>query len=65
MSQRERRWLGLAPALGIILALPGCRVVGGVFKAGVWAGVIAVVIAVAVIAGIAVFVRRLVAPRHT
>ncbi|HKO53259.1 MAG TPA: hypothetical protein VJV79_36365 [Polyangiaceae bacterium] len=35
-----------APALlsTIALTLSGCRVVGGIFKAGVWVGVIAVVL---------------------
>jgi hypothetical protein len=28
----------------LALALSGCRVVGGIFKAGVWVGVIAVVV---------------------
>jgi hypothetical protein len=30
-------------------ALPGCAVVGGIFKAGVWVGVLAVVIVVGLI----------------
>ena len=32
-----------------LLALQGCAVVGGIFKAGVWVGVLAVVIIVVII----------------
>jgi hypothetical protein len=36
-------------ALALILFLPGCAVVGGIFKAGVWVGVLGVVIIVGII----------------
>src|SRR5687768_11020137 len=39
------------------LALPGCEVIGGIFKAGVWVGVIGVVIVLAIVAFIAAKVR--------
>ncbi|HMH24434.1 MAG TPA: hypothetical protein VK563_21780 [Puia sp.] len=29
--------------IALVLILPGCAVVGGIFKAGVWVGVLAVV----------------------
>ncbi len=33
----------------LTLVLPGCAVVGGIFKAGVWVGVLAVVFIVGII----------------
>jgi hypothetical protein len=33
----------------IIFLIPGCAVVGGIFKAGIWVGVLAVVIVVGII----------------
>ena len=35
--------------LPLVLSLNGCRVVGGIFKAGVWVGVIAVVAVIALV----------------
>ncbi|HEV7779668.1 MAG TPA: phosphatidate cytidylyltransferase [Chitinophagaceae bacterium] len=35
--------------LAIILTLSGCEVIGGIFKAGVWVGVLAVVAVVGII----------------
>jgi hypothetical protein len=46
ISSRIARPLALAP---LTLALNGCAVIGGIFKAGVWAGVIAVLLIVALI----------------
>ena len=40
------------------LVLGGCEVVGGIFKAGVWVGVIAVVLVVVGIAFLATKLRR-------
>ena len=34
----------------LVLTLDGCRVVGGIFKAGVWVGVLAVFVVIALIA---------------
>jgi hypothetical protein len=47
--------VGLAAMLAL---LPGCRVVGGVFKAGVWAGIIAVVLVMVLVGSIMGTVRR-------
>jgi hypothetical protein len=61
MTQRERRMLGIVRSFGgvlLLLELPGCRVVGGIFKAGVWAGVLAVVFVVAVFAGMLRWIGR-------
>jgi hypothetical protein len=33
----------------VLMTLPGCEIIGGIFKAGVWVGVILVVLVVAVI----------------
>jgi hypothetical protein len=38
--------------------LSGCRLVGDIFKAGVWVGVVVVVALVAIIGGAAALVRR-------
>lgn len=40
------------------IATPGCEVVGGIFKAGVWVGVILVLLIAAAIAAVAWFVRK-------
>lgn len=47
MSNRSMLFLFLLAVLSFIL--PGCAVVGGIFKAGVWVGVLAVVIVVGLI----------------
>lgn len=33
--------------VGILLALTGCEVIGGIFKAGVWVGIVLVVLVLA------------------
>jgi|GEM_PF-3076715 len=52
----------LAPTVAlfgaITLALGGCRVVGDIFKAGVWVGVVAVVVVLALIGGVGALARR-------
>ncbi|HWI91900.1 MAG TPA: hypothetical protein VNT20_11540 [Flavisolibacter sp.] len=40
--------LGLL-ALATVMALESCRVVGGIFKAGVWVGILLVVLVVGII----------------
>lgn len=35
--------------LVLILTLPGCEVIGGIFKAGVWTGVLMIAVIVAII----------------
>lgn len=39
----------LLPLLAILLSLSSCQVIGDIFKAGVWSGVILVVIVVGLI----------------
>jgi hypothetical protein len=50
------RWLLLTLVLLSTLTLGGCEVVGGIFKAGVWVGVIAVLV---IIGGIGFIVAKL------
>jgi hypothetical protein len=40
---------GLILVAGFLLFLAGCQVVGGIFKAGVWAGIILVVAVIVLI----------------
>ena len=42
-------WLQLALLILVALALPGCAVVGGIFKAGVWVGALAVIVVVGLV----------------
>jgi uncharacterized membrane protein len=39
----------IGPLLMILLSFQSCAVVGGIFKAGVWVGVLAVVVVIAII----------------
>jgi len=41
-----------------MLTLGGCEVIKGIFKAGVWSGVILVVVGIAVVGGIAAMVMK-------
>jgi len=42
-------WLQLLLLVAIAIALPGCAVAGGIFKAGAWMGALAVVLVLVVI----------------
>ena len=42
----------------VTTSLAGCGMIGGIFKAGLWVGVIMVVLVVAVIAGIMRMMRK-------
>jgi hypothetical protein len=57
MSRSEFRLLPGAVLLAIVGGA-GCAAIGGIFKAGVWTGVIMVVLALVVIGGIAAALRR-------
>jgi hypothetical protein len=46
-------WLQLALLILIAIALPGCEVVGGIFKAGAWVGALAVILVIAIVGVIA------------
>jgi hypothetical protein len=59
MSDASIRHASLAAALAALaVALSGCRVIGDIFKAGVWVGVLAIAILVAMIGGLAAMLRR-------
>ena len=48
MSNSTKLFYGLL-FLSLSIFLPGCAVVGGIFKAGVWVGALAVVVVVGLI----------------
>ena len=56
----NRSALRLLPAVVLlaIIGASGCAAIGGIFKAGVWSGVILVVLALVVVGGIAAALRR-------
>jgi hypothetical protein len=41
--------INIVPVLLLLLSLSSCQVIGGIFKAGVWAGVLMVVVVVGLI----------------
>lgn len=41
--------IGLIPLLAIILSLSSCELIGDIFEAGVWAGVLLVVVVVGLV----------------
>jgi hypothetical protein len=48
-QKKSMRKYRLLPLLTILIALSACRVIGDIFKAGVWTGVILVVVVVGLI----------------
>ena len=46
-------WLQLLLLVVVAIALPGCAVVGGIFKAGAWVGALAVILVIAIVGIIA------------
>ena len=46
-------WVQLLALLVIAVFLPGCEVVGGIFKAGAWVGALAVILVVAIVGFVA------------
>lgn len=46
----SRQFAATATLSGLALTLNGCAVIGGIFKAGIWVGVLAVVVVGALIA---------------
>jgi len=47
-----------AVLVSAVLLAPGCEVIGGIFKAGMWVGVIVVVLILALIFGIGRMFRK-------
>jgi hypothetical protein len=60
MVHVRRAALRLAPLIALLVSLSGCRLIGGILKAGVLAGVIAIVAVAFLIVGA---VRLLSRPR--
>jgi hypothetical protein len=50
-------WVQLLLLLLVAIALPGCEVVGGIFKAGAWVGALAVILIIAIIGILAAKIR--------
>ena len=42
-------WLQLVLLVVVAIMLPGCAVIGGVFKAGAWVGALAVILVIAIV----------------
>ncbi|HEU5365874.1 MAG TPA: phosphatidate cytidylyltransferase [Hanamia sp.] len=45
----RKKLLNLAPIFLLLMLLSSCSVIGGIFKAGVWVGVIGIVIVLIII----------------
>lgn len=58
MLEVTRRAVPASLAIFVALSVTGCELVEGVFKAGVWLGVIIVALVAAIIAGAVAFVRK-------
>ena len=50
-------WVQLLLLVLVAVALPGCEVVGGIFKAGAWVGALAVVVVIAIVGIVAAKIR--------
>lgn len=58
MKQTQPQIAPLVALVPLALSLNGCAVIGGIFKAGLWVGVIAVVVIIALIVwGVRAFAR--------
>jgi len=42
-------WVYILLLVLVALALPGCAVVGGIFKAGAWVGALAVILVIVIV----------------
>ena len=49
MPRRARRLVRLLLLIAIVLALAACSAVAGIFKAGMWTGVLVIVVVIALI----------------
>jgi hypothetical protein len=50
-------WLPVLLLMLAAVTLPGCEIVGGIFKAGAWVGALAVIIVIAIVGFLAVKIR--------
>jgi hypothetical protein len=46
-------WVQLLLLVLVAIALPGCAVAGGIFKAGAWVGALAVILVIGIVAFVA------------
>lgn len=46
-------WVQLLLLVLVAIALPGCEIAGGIFKAGAWVGALAVIFVIGIVAFIA------------
>jgi hypothetical protein len=58
MTDLNRTALPLSALVAICLALPGCQLIGKIFKAGVWTGALLVGLCALLVLGIVSFMRR-------
>ena len=56
-SKKPMRGLRLAVPVLAAIPLAGCELVGDIFKAGMWVGVIAVVLVIAIVGAVATRLR--------
>ena len=57
-SIAERRTLPVLLTVALATVSSGCEAIGAIFKAGVWTGVIAIVLVIAIVAFAAMRIRR-------
>jgi hypothetical protein len=50
-------WVQLLLLVLVAITLPGCEVVGGIFKAGAWVGALAVILIIAIVGILAAKIR--------
>jgi len=50
-------WVQLLLLVLVAVTLPGCEVVGGIFKAGAWVGALVVVLIIAIVGILAAKIR--------
>lgn len=55
---RSPRIVSFALAALALMALPGCAAIAGIFKAGVWVGVLAIIGLVVVVGGLFSLLRK-------
>jgi hypothetical protein len=53
----EMAWVQLLLLVLVAVTLPGCEVVGGIFKAGAWVGALVVVLIIAIVGILAAKIR--------
>lgn len=46
-------WVQLLLLVLLAIALPGCAIAGGIFKAGAWVGAVAVILVIGIVAFVA------------